>query len=392
MNSQNTPVHIKLWHREFWQLAFANLLLSMSVYMLIPVLPEWLMHEENFSLVETGISMGVFALGLYLLGPFVSYLVQHYRRNKVCLWSIILLIGCQAFLWYQDTQKSAFVDFWLIFLQRFCLGALFGLAQMVLTSTLVIDTCESFQRTEANHSASWFGRFALSLGPLTGLLVHQLWGFHVVIMLAMGLAIVSLLLIRMVTFPFRAPEDHVHIFSYDRFLLNHGSVLYLNLLLITITFGLCIGQMNTLEEYGLMMIGFLLALLAQRFMFRDAELKSEVVTGLILLLAALLINMTQQTTVAFYISSTFIGMATGIVGTRFLLFFIKLSRHCQRGTSQSTFMLSWETGLALGIGMTYIIADLLPQQANVIALTLAVISLLMYNLLTHSWFLKHKNR
>lgn len=92
--------------------------------------------------------------------------------------------------------------------------------------------------------------------------------------------------------------------------------------MITIVIGLSIGQMTTIEEFGMMMTGFLLALLAQRFMFRDAELKSEVVTGLILLLAALLINMTQHTLAATFISSTFVGMATGIVGTRFLLFFI----------------------------------------------------------------------
>jgi MFS family permease len=392
MNSQNTPVHVKLWHREFWQLAIANLLLSMSVYMLLPILPIWLDKEENFTLTETGVSIGVFALGLFLLGPFVSYLVQHYRRNKVCLRAIVLLTACQGVLWYIDSMKSEFVEFWLILLQRFCLGALFGLAQMVLASTLVIDTCESYQRTEANHSASWFGRFALSLGPLTGLLIHQIWGFSVVIMVAMGLSLASLLLIRMVDFPFRAPEERVHVWSMDRFLLDTGGILFLNLLLITIVLGLCIGQMDTIEEFGMMMTGFLLALLAQRFMFRDAELKSEVVTGLILLMAALLINMTQHTQVAYYISSTFIGMASGIVGARFLLFFIKLSRHCQRGTSQSTFMLSWETGLALGVGITYILKELLPQHVNTVALALTVISLLMYNGITHNWFMNHKNR
>jgi hypothetical protein len=211
-------------------------------------------------------------------------------------------------------------------------------------------------------------------------------------MVAMGLSLASLLLIRMVDFPFRAPEERVHVWSMDRFLLDTGGILFLNLLLITIVLGLCIGQMDTIEEFGMMMTGFLLALLAQRFMFRDAELKSEVVTGLILLTAALLINMTQHTQVAYYISSTFIGMATGIVGARFLLFFIKLSRHCQRGTSQSTFMLSWETGLALGVGITYILKELLPQHVNTVALALTVISLLMYNGITHKWFMNHKNR
>lgn len=392
MNSQNTPVHIKLWHREFWQMAVANLFLSMSVYMLIPILPLWLMQEENFSYLQTGLSMGVFALGLYLLGPFVSFLVQHYRRNRVCHWAIIALIACQGLLWYVDSQKSMFCELWMILLQRFTLGAMFGIAQMVLTSTLIIDTCESYQRTEANHSASWFGRFALSLGPLTGLLVHQYWGFDIVILVASGLAAVALLLIRLVEFPFRAPEEHVHMFSCDRFLLLQGGILFANLLLVTMTIGILISMMNTPMAYGMMMTGFLLALLAQRFMFRDAELKSEVVTGLILLIAAQLITMTQHTVTASCISSTFIGMATGIIGARFLLFFIKLSRHCQRGTSQSSFMLAWDSGLALGIGIAYLLGELSSFWILGTALSLTVIALLMYNLLTHSWFMTHKNR
>ena len=392
MNSQNTKVHIKIWHREFWQLAIANLFLSMSVYMLIPVLPQWLIQEENFSMLEAGLSMGIFALGLFLFGPFVSYMVQHYRRNRVCMHAIVLLVLCHGLLWYIDNLKSEFVEFGLILLQRFVLGSLFGFAQMVLSSTLVIDTCESFQRTEANHSASWFGRFALSLGPLAGIVIQQIWGFNIVIIVAAALALAAVLLIRTVDFPFRAPEEHVHVFSCDRFLLDKGGVLFLNLLMITIAIGIAIGQMDSLQEFGMMMIGFFLALLAQRFIFRDAELKSEVVTGLILLSAALLIIQTRHTVAAGYISSTFIGMATGIIGTRFLLFLIKLSRHCQRGTSQSSFMLAWESGLALGVGVIYLMTEWLPQQLNIIALALAIAALLMYNWMTHSWFMTHKNR
>lgn len=393
MNSQNTPVHIKLWHREFWQLAIANLMLSMSVYMLIPVLPVWLMKEENFSTAEVGLSLGVFGLGLYLMGPFVSYLVQHYRRNVVCMWAIVGLIACMGFLKYTDTLKSEFVEFWLILLQRFAFGAMFGLAQMVLASTLVIDTCESYQRTEANHSVSWFGRFALSLGPLTGVILLQQWDFSVVIQIAMLLALASILLIKMVKFPFRAPEEHIHVFSCDRFILNQGGLIFLNLFLISLTFGLIIGQMGTMVEFGMMMVGFLFALLAQRFVFRDAELKSEVVTGLILLIAALLLIITQPTQgSAIFISSTFIGMSAGITGTRFLLFFIKLSRHCQRGTSQSSYMLAWETGIAVGVGLTYLLTGVLPFSIAILALILTVSALLLYNGVTHQWFMTHKNR
>lgn len=371
-------------------MAVANLLLSMSVYMLIPVLPQWLADEENFSSTEIGFSMGIFALGLYLLGPFCSFLVQRYRRNMVCHWAILAQITCIGFLWYINTQKCEFVEFWLILLQRFILGASFGLAQMVLASTLVIDTCESFQRTEANHSASWFGRFALSLGPLAGILILRLWGFDVVMMVSMGCAALALVLISLVEFPFRAPEEHLCLFSTDRFILGQGTILFINLLLITLSLGVMLIQMDVVS-YGILMIGFLLALLAQRFMFKDAELKSEVVTGLILLIAAQLIMLTQHTQTAVYILSAFTGMAIGIIGSRFLLFFIKLSRHCQRGTSQSTFMLAWETGIALGVGIGYALSEQ-PLNTVLFALIFTVLALLMYNTLTHVWFMKHKNR
>ena len=64
MNSQNTPIHIHLWHHDFWRLAIANLLLTMSVYMLIPTMPLWLMGEQHLGMIETGWVMGAFGGGL----------------------------------------------------------------------------------------------------------------------------------------------------------------------------------------------------------------------------------------------------------------------------------------------------------------------------------------
>ena len=261
MNTQSTPVHIKLWHCDFWMLVIADLLLTMSVYVLIPVMPKWLMEAENFTPQETGLSMGIFGVGLYLFGSLCSWLVQHYRRNVVCMWAVAAIVFCMATLWYIDRMHSVSVEFWVILLQRLVLGAAFGLAQMVLASTLIIDTCESYQRTEANHSAAWFARFALSLGPLTGLLVYQQYGFNGVLWESMGCAAVALLLIKLVTFPFRAPEDDIHVASLDRFLLPQGFVLFLNLLLVSATVGLLLSQPLQPVFYCIMMVGFLLALL-----------------------------------------------------------------------------------------------------------------------------------
>ena len=389
MNVQNTPVHIKLWHRDFWLLSFASLLLTVAVYVLIPAMPKWLMDVEHFTPAQTGRAMGVFGLGLYVFGALCSWLVQQYRRNVVCMWAIIFVALDVALLWYMDAQRTISVDFTIVMLQRFLLGAAFGLAQMVLASTLIIDTCESFQRTEANHSVSWFTRFALSLGPLAGLLLYECYGFNGVMLASVGCAVGAFLLVKLVAFPFRTPEEGVHVASLDRFYLPHGTVLFVNFLLVSTVVGLLLSMPMQPISYALMMGGFLLALLAQRFVFRDAELKSEIISGLLLMVAALLILLVAPQSP---ISPVLIGLSVGVIGARYLLFFIKLSRHCQRGTSQSTYFLGWETGLALGLALGYGVFYGQSESLLLTGVGLCVVALVVYHFFTHDWFMCNKNR
>ena len=398
MNNQTTPVHIRLWHHDYWLLVIADLLLTMSVYMLIPGFPEWLLADQHLTPAQTGLSMAAFAAGLYMFGAQCSWLVQRFRRNVVCMWAIVTLaVNVLLLGWF-----SPLATFPLLLLHRLFLGAMFGLAQMILTSTLIIDTCESHQRTEANFGAAWFSRFALSLGPIAGLAVAilptdsylQPLTCHLspvtpILFLSGILALISMVLIRRVSFPFRTPEEGTSVASLDRFFLPGGYVLFLNLLLISTVVGMVLSLRLSLAFYALMMGGFLLALMAQRFVFRNAELKSEVISGLILLLASLLVLLVYPYSL---VSPLLLGTAVGVISSRFLLFFVKLSRHCQRGTSQSTYFLGWETGLALGLGLGYGAFYDSRDLKLYTALAVTVVALLMYHFLTHRWFMKHKNR
>ena len=380
-------------------MAIANLVLSMAVTMLIPTLPIWLKESAQLNHQQVGLVMGSFALGLFLPGAFCSYLVQHYRRNMVFMVSVLILAVSMTLPLFRLSVQHVFPA---ILAWRILQGAAFGLAQMVLSSTLIIDTCESHQRTEANHSATWFGRFALSIGPMAALLLMQLSAIIKpssipfssmatlnVFFLALVCCVVAIVLVACIHFPFRVPEDNVHLLSLDRFFLTSGWSLFINLFLVTLAVGLLMSLPVTVEAYGMVMLGFLLALLAQRFVFQDAELKSEVVAGLLLIGASLIILLTSRYSP---LTTPLLGLGVGLVGGRFLLFFIKLSRHCQRGTSQSTFMLGWESGLAVGVGMGYYFFSGRTMEMLFVALVLDVLALLMYISWTHRWFLNHKNR
>lgn len=392
MNSQNTPIHVRLWHRDFWLLSIADLLLSMSVYILVPSLPIWLLETEKFSPLQVGILMGAFAAGLFLFGTFCSWLVQRFRRNRVCILSIAAMIGSMAMLYYAQGLSKGTIEFWFIFLQRLIMGATFGLAQMVLVSTLIIDTSESYRRTEANHSSAWFSRFAMSLGPIVGIVMFYYKNFDAVLLASVFCAVCAIFLILAVNFPFRTPSDTVHLFSLDRFILSNSFPLMFNMLLYAVVVGMLMSIGFSDRFYGCIMAGFLLALVAQRFVFRDAELKSEIVSGLILMIAVLILIYTRPLPIVWYVAPLLLGLSVGIVCSRFLLFFIKLSRHCQRGTSQSMNMLGWESGVALGIGIGYAFFINDDKGILITCLVLVVAALLMYNHFTHKWFFEHKNR
>ena len=393
MNTQNTQIHISQWQRGFWLLAIANFLVAMSVYVLVPVMPLWLMEGEGFSAHDAGLAMGAFGVGIFALGGFWSYLVQRYRRNRICMEAIILMVICITLLHSFFQHDFGAVEKWWVFAQRILFGAVYGLAEMVLASTLIIDKCTSSMRTEANHSTSWFSRFAVALGPMVGLIVYHLTGsFWRVILVSDVCVIISLLLIRAVKFPFRAPEENTHVFSLDRFFLTQGTPLFFNIFLIMLPVGMLFSLALPWMFYAMMMVGFVLALMAQRFVFQNAELKSEVVTGMILIVAAMQIMHVYSIDKVIYVAPTMIGLAIGIIGSRFLLFFIKLSRHCQRGTSSSTFLLGWESSIAIGIGIGYLSFSGQSDRLLVVAEVISILAAAMYLSFTHQWFLNHKNR
>ena len=116
---------------------------------------------------------------------------------------------------------------------------------MVLSSTLIIDTCESFQRTEANHSSAWFSRLALSVGPLISILLMPMLNVSTITLISAVLCLLSTFLILSVKFPFRAPEDVICKVSLDRFFLPQGKWLFLNLSLVAVVVGLFLSAEHT---------------------------------------------------------------------------------------------------------------------------------------------------
>lgn len=393
MYTQNTTVHVGLWHHDFWVLSIANMLATAAAYLQIPLLPAWMTSGLGLPPVYAASALALSGVGAFSLGCFCSYLIQHYRRNKVCVLLLLAMGACAFALYYIHKYLSGAADLPVLILAlRFLHGAVFGLVQMVLLGALVIDKCKSAMRTEANHSSACLSRLAMAWGPALGVYLASAYGLGSAFAAGSLLCLLAAILVLSVKFPFKAPDDIVRKVSLDRFFLPKGKWLFLNLFAISLAVGIFITLGSTPGFYCLFGLGMVVAMLAQRFVFVNADLKSEITTALILLSAAFLALSFVNLPSASRIAPVFAGCGTGLAGARFLLFFLKLSDHCQRGTAQSTFFLSWELGVAVGLFLGYGLFFGDGRAASVCAVAISALAMVMYLGFTHKWYMANKNR
>jgi MFS family permease len=377
--------HIKLWMPDFWRMSISNLLLSMAVYMLFPVLPLWIEEKSSCaSLPSIGGTMALFGVGLFVLGPFYGYLADAFKRKTICLLAIVTVALASA-------GYTLFTGLALLALIRMLQGTAFGIAQMSLGSTLALDLTNTKRRTEAGYSYYWFGRLALSLGPLLGIFINHYWGSQNVLLSSSLLTCLSLIFVLRLKVPFRAPLNPKTI-SCDRFWLPKGKWLFLNFFCVSLCLGLLLSVNLSFSFYGFIMVGFLVSLIAQRVVFVTADLKSEVVSGLLLIGAAMLLHITHNASLVTYGASVMIGLGIGLVSSHFFLYFIKVSEHCQRSTAQSTYMLCWESGLAFGFALGLCMPKGNSSSIYLTGLTLCIIALVMYLTFTYKWVMANRLR
>lgn len=395
MDTQNTPVHIHLWHRDFWFFSIAAMLIAMAEAAQVVDIVR-MAKVSGLDNMTLGYAAAAFAAGMLIVGWFTSYLIQRFRRTRVCIMAAFLFLACLAVPQMAGWGSGANVG-QVLMAVRLASGACAGLAVVVIVSTLIIDTCEPNQRTEANYAVGWFIRFALALGPFVALMAMQWKGAKAIGWTAAAEVAVALVLLAATNLPFRTPSDNISLLSADRFIMPRSWMLASNLIVVVAAVGMVLAvQIQNPKFFTSMMVGFMLAVVAEKFVFVNAELVSEAVAGMMLIIFALLIMLTN-TGLSSFLPPLLIGLGIGLVGSRFLLFFIKLSDHCQRGTSQSSYYVTWMVGLALGllIGFSLVGTDgCLGCASDVMKISLAmvVVAMAAYVAVTHRWYVKHKNR
>ena len=380
-----------LWTIHFMRICIANLLLFISLYMLFPVVPVEMADHLGVPVSQTGAMFLLLTLGMFAIGPFHAYLVDAYKRKYVCAFSFATMVAA--------TVGYGFVnDITQLLLLCFVQGIAFGMATTA-GITLAIDITNTNLRSSGNIAFSWAARLGMLIGIALGVGLYQWYDFKTLLYVSVIAGLAGIFFVSRVYVPFRAPIVP-NLCSSDRFLLLRGWLPAFNLMLIAFIPGLLLPVFhNSLSDvfignieipfFAIVGVGFLFSVLLARFVYREEKTLRVITLGISLMMVSFILLKELPAIV----TAILLGVGLGLVTPEFLLMFVKLSQHCQRGTANTTHLLAWETGMSLGVAAAcYLSTESSVDAVYHLGRILTPIALLFFILLTYPYFKKKRVR
>lgn len=370
-------------------------MMFISQYMLIPVLPVAMAKALGLSINVTGIMWPVAALGMILIGPFCSYLMDLYNRKTLCALSFTVL----AFSAIGYTFIHNAIELFLLCAVQ---GVAFGLATTSLI-TLGIDVSVSQNRSKGNVAFGWITRLGMLLGIALGATLYLNYDFKEVWVCSIAIALIGVLSIVKIHIPFRAPIGSP-VCTLDRFFLPHTSLFLLNTMLVSFAIGMLLPLIHVklldifvLKEFILPYFVFtVIAFILSMFLLRALQkvsLGMKMILGVMAIIGAIGHLLYVNSLTGLLLSAALLGIGVGLITPMSLFLFIGFSNHCQRGTANTTHLLAWEVGASLGValscGMT------LHHSSDTIfygGLLLSVLALVLFVTVSYPYYLKKKVR
>lgn len=343
----------RLWNKNYLKVWSANFMLFFSFMLLTPLFPLYLSETFGASRQEIGLVLSGYTITTLLVRPFSGYIVDNYSRKIV----LLITYGCFALFFGGYLIAGSLLAFTVV---RTLHGFPFG-AATVSNSTVAIDVLPSSRRTEGIGYYGLSNNIATAIGPTVALMIYGVVGnfdflFVLSLIIALGgLAINSTLKLR------ERPKVSRPKLSLDRFLLSKGwsegvaMVCYAFSYGVLATYIAIYGKEELNETQGagfffmLLAIGLILSRLTGGRTLRKGKIAENASIGLVISLFGYLLFAAVHNLWAFYGAALIIGLGNGHMFPAFQNMFINLATNDQRGTANSTLLVSWDIGVGLGV-------------------------------------------
>ena len=408
----------RLWNRNYCKVMTANFSLFFAFYVLTPLLPLYLSEHFGATKDVIGLVLSGYTITALLFRPFSGYVVDSFPRKTV----LMVSFGAFAIFFAGYLAASTLLLFMIV---RTLHGGPFG-ALTVANSTVAIDVLPSSRRTEGIGYYGLSNNLAMALAPTIGIFIYRYsHSFELLFWLALVVACAGWFVDSTVVLKSRKVEDggwredtpavetasgcnlpppstlHPPRISWDRFFLVRGWLLGLNMVAFGFSFGVL---SNYLAIYGkevmgitggtgayfmLCSIGLILSRLQGGKALRQGRVTHNAGEGMVISLIGYTLFIGVGGWVGYYGSALLIGLGNGHMWPAFQNMTINVAHNNQRGTANSTILISWDIGMGLGILVGGVIAEFMGYAAAFWTVVLVnALGVLTFFTATKAFFLK----
>ena len=394
----------RLWNKNYCKVMTANFTLFFAFYLLTPLLPLYLSEQFGSTKDIIGLVLSGYTVTALIARPFSGYIVDSFRRKTV----LMVCFGAFSIFFAGYLAASTLLLFAIV---RTLHGAPFG-ALTVANSTVAIDVLPSSRRTEGIGYYGLSNNLSMAIAPTIGIWLYQLTNnFMLLFWLAFAIALLGWAVDATVGIKDREIVLNKQPLSLDRFFLLRGWLLGVNM----IFFGFCFGVLsNYLAIYGkeelgitggtgtyfmLCALGLMLSRLHGGRSLRKGMVTHNANSGVVISLVGYILfailplfagsSLSAVLLPVFYLSAVLIGLGNGHMWPSFQNMTICVAKNSQRGTANSTILVSWDVGMGLGILLGGVIAEHLGYSFTFVVVALAnAAGVATYFLYARSFFLK----
>ena len=371
----------RLWNRNYCKVMVANFTLFFAFYILTPLLPLYLSEHFGATKDVIGLVLSGYTITALLFRPFSGYVVDAFPRKKV----LMVAFGAFAIFFAGYLAASTLLLFTIV---RTLHGGPFG-ALTVSNSTVAIDVLPSSRRTEGIGYYGLSNNLAMAIAPTIGIFIYKYTqSFELLFWLALVVACAGWIVDATVKLDAKATVKNKSKFSWDRFFLVRGWLLGLNMVAFGFSFGVL---SNYLAIYGkevmgitggtgtyfmLCSVGLILSRLQGGKALRNGRVTHNAGSGMVISLIGYtlfilmptlakcsLVNGPWSMILGYYGSALLIGLGNGHMWPAFQNMTINVAHNNQRGTANSTILISWDIGMGLGILVGGVVSELLGYSA-----------------------------
>ena len=366
----------KLWNRNYCKVMAANFSLFFAFYVLTPLLPLYLSEHFGATKDVIGLVLSGYTITALLFRPFSGYVVDSFPRK------LVLMVSFSAFAIFFAGYLAA-STLLLFMLVRTLHGGPFGMLT-VANSTVAIDVLPSSRRTEGIGYYGLSNNLAMAIAPTVGIFVYKYsHSFELLFWIALVVACCGWMVDATIDLKSKDIVKNKSKLSLDRFFLMKGWLLGVNMVAFGFSFGVL---SNYLAIYGkevmgitggtgtyfmLCSIGLILSRLQGGKALRQGRLTHNAGAGMVISLVGYtlfilmptlnqlsIVNYQLSIILGYYGSALLIGLGNGHMWPAFQNMTINVAENNQRGTANSTILISWDIGMGLGILLGGVVSEL----------------------------------